>query len=458
MENALHHWRPFMNLIVIAIDTLRADFLSCYGHRHLTSPHIDKLAADGVIFRETYSPHIPTHPGFTTLFTGVDVFRHQVVCQGGGKELAEDIPTLAQILKEQGYYTSSVDNLGRWFGRGFDTVRSFSWEQKPPQPFLKAEAVNKVALQSLEECAAQDKPFFLFTHFWDPHTPYVPPKPFDRMFYSGNETDPNNKSMEKVFAFEPFSDYFRTWMGHVTDIKYAVNLYEGEIAYVDAVMASFFKRIQDLGLWDDSLICIVSDHGEELDEHGLWFDHHGLYDTNLRIANIMRCPKRLPRGRMVNGFVRMMDIAPTILDVLGFGQIPKEKGMTGYSALPLLDRPVNDNSGLLSGIYLTEDTWMRKRGWRTREWKLILSLEPDCHGLPPVELYHLPSDPGEYHNLAQERPDVVAALREEIFAHRSRRMAATGLPDPIDEQGITLRRVGSLAVAVPANQKLAEKK
>ncbi|MGH2460994.1 MAG: sulfatase-like hydrolase/transferase, partial [Chloroflexota bacterium] len=128
-----------MNVLLIAIDTLRADHLGCYGYRRLTSPTIDRLASEGVRFARCFSPHIPTHPGFTTLHTGVDAMRHQIVSHAGKIELDPAIPTLAEILRERGYFTATVDNLGRWLARGFDAVLPYRWATNPAVAWRKAE-------------------------------------------------------------------------------------------------------------------------------------------------------------------------------------------------------------------------------------------------------------------------------------------------------------------------------
>lgn len=438
-----------MNVLLIAIDTLRADHLGCYGYPRLTSPRIDRLASEGVRFASCFSPHIPTHPGFTTLHTGVDAMRHQIVSQGGEVELDPGIPMLAEILRDRGYFTVSVDNLGRWFTRGFEAVLPYRWPTDPNLAWRKAEAVNAQALTALDLAAGQSRPWFLFTHYWDPHTPYLPPPPFDRMFYPGDPFHPANHSMEPVFAFEPFREYFQQWMGGVTDSAFPVAQYDAEIAYVDTAIEHLLGRLAALRLEEETLVVLLADHGEVLDDHEGYFDHHGLYDANVRVPLILQLPGKLPVGRTVDSFVQLFDVAPTILELIGAGDAPAKRGMTGRSALPL----VEGASGVET-LFLTECTWMRKRGLRTGEWKLIRALEPDFHNLPPVQLFDLAADPTEQRNLAGERPEVVEELTARLDQWVARRLSETGQPDPLVEQGITLRRIGKMKTAVPADQKL----
>ena len=260
------------NVILVSLDTTRADHLSCYGHFRCTSPHIDRVAAEGVVFTDHFSPHIPTYPGHTTLMTGKDIYAHQVTSQSGTPEPTPGVKMLAELLQEQGYYTAAADNLGRWFARGFDRIETYSWDYSQKHSLRKGEAVMEASLKALNAAAAQDKPFFLFLHFWDPHTPYLPPPPFSRMFYQGNEFDPDNPSMDALWEFEPFRQYFAEWMPGVTDIEFPKAQYDAEIAYMDACFAHILTRLDALALTADTLVVLTADHGEELDEHGHWFD------------------------------------------------------------------------------------------------------------------------------------------------------------------------------------------
>lgn len=441
-----------MNVILLSIDTLRADHLSNYGYQRLTSPHLDRIAREGTVLTEFYSPHIPTHPSFTTLHTGRDAVSHQVVGHAGKVEPSENIRFLAEILSEQGYNTAAVDNLGKWFTRGFGQVETYRWPVDKTQPWRKAEVVNERAIETLDGLAAGDAPFFLFLHYWDPHTPYLPPPPFDRMFYSGDERTPAARSMEPVFAFAPFAEYFQAWMPSVTDIQFPIAQYDAEIAYLDSVLARLFTRIDELGLTENTLLVINADHGEILDEHVGYFDHHGLYEGNVHVPLILRRPGTIPSGQRLGGFIRQQDVAPTILDALGLGALAGANQMDGTSFyLQVLE---GLHAGTCDELYLTENTWMRKRAVRTRRWKLIVALEPDFHDLPPVELYDLLNDPDEQVNLAEIRPDVVADLRARLDAWMARRMKESGNPDPQSYQEITLRQIGEMKTAVPADEKL----
>ncbi len=441
-----------MNIILISVDTLRADRLSCYGHWRPTSPHTDRLAAGGALFEQFYSPHIPTFPGHTTMMTGRDVYAHQITGQSGTPELSEEIPLLAEILSLHGYFTAAADNLGRWFQRGFEMYEGYVWDTTDARAWRKGEAVMKAALKVIAAAAGQDRPFFLFLHFWDPHTPYLPPAPFTRMFYEGDERDPSNRSMDAVWAFENFKWYFHEWMPGVTDIEFPKAQYDAEVAYADACLAHVFTRLEELRLAEDTLVVYTADHGEELDEHGCWFDHHGLYEPNVRIPLILRLPGRIPAGVRIPGFAQMPDLVPTILDFADL--LDPALMLDGRSLRSQIE---NRKSKIENPfLHLTENTWMKKRGLRTPKWKLIVALEPDLHGFPMVELYDMRSDPGETANLAEVRPDVTNELRSLLEEHVLRRTAATGHADPLPLQPIPLQRIGKMETAVPRDEELLQ--
>ena len=452
------------NIILFSLDTLRASSLSCYGNTNLTTPHLDALTSDATLFESCISPHIPTHPAHTTMFTGKDVLTHEIITQGGRLNLSENIKTIPELLSKAGYFTVAADNLGRWFQRGFpeNQYRGYQWETRYRNA-RKAEAVNQTAIEVLELAQSQDKPWFAFLHYWDPHTPYLPPLPFERMFYSGDECDPNNRSMDAVYACEPFTDYFRQWMCKPdpddpeniskkrlwTDRRYVNSLYDASIAYMDASLSQLFQYLRDCGLMEETLLIITADHGEELDEHKLWYDHHGLYQTNCHIPLILHCPAVIPKEQRLDGLVSLKDIAPTVLDYAGQHALAERENMEGTSLRTLVEDGKNDGSS--DAIYLTECGWMRKRGWQTKKWKLIVETggTPDVYNTPDVELYDLEEDPDEIYNLAEEADDIVAQLKNDMDDFLKRRLAETGLPDPTVEQEITMRRIGDKSKAVP---------
>jgi len=426
-----------MNVLWILVDCLRPDRLGCYGYARATSPHVDRLAAQSARFTQCISPHIPTHPAHTTLFSGRDVFAHQIVSQGAPQELDPAVRLLPALLRERGYFTGAVDNIGRWIEPAFERYVPYPrWDHDGSHPWRNGEEVTTRAVSLLNEASADGRPFFLFFHYWDPHTPYLPPAPFHRQYFEGDARDPAKRSMDAVWRSPWFANYFQEWMAGVTDIDYVTAQYDASVAYGDACLAHLFQRLTELGRWEDTLVVLCADHGEELDEHGCWFDHHGLYETNVRVPLLLRFPGGRGAGRTVPDLVSALDVAPTLLAATGHGGVAAALGMPGRDLTPLL---TGGTVAALDAVYLTECTWMRKRAWRTPRWKLIRALEPDIYGFPPVELYDLLADPQERTNLATARPEVAQELGAAMDAWIERRLGETGLPDPSVAQAGALR-------------------
>ncbi|MCB0070418.1 MAG: sulfatase [Caldilineaceae bacterium] len=420
------------NIILMGIDSLRRDHMSCYGYDRLTTPHIDRFAQSATLFEQTFSAYIPTTSAYASMLTGMDVFSTQVVALRHKGQLRAEVPTLAEILREEGYNTTCVGFSGNPSSRGFDEYLTFpgwgSWnEGRSP----KAQNLNDVAIPELQRLARKRDPFFLFLRHMDPHAPYLPPAPFERMFYHGNETDPKNTSMEPVMAFKPFRDFFASWMPPgITDKDYIIAQYDGAVAYMDACIQTIFNALEARGILDETIVVINGDHGETLYDHECWFDHHGMYDNVLHVPLIIRYPGKMSAGKRVRGFNQHKDLVPTLLELAELQH--DDLTFDGRSLMPMVR---GEEASHESEFYITECTWMRKHGWRTPQWKLMIALEPDFHFKPEVELYNLIEDPEENNNLAEQQPAVVAMLRDRMNAWITKRESETGKPNPMYHQG-----------------------
>ena len=420
------------NIVLLGVDSLLATHMSCYGYHHLTTPHIDRFAEGATLFEKTYSPHIPTTSAYASMLTGLDTFSTQVVALRHQGPLREEVKTLAEILRDEGYDTTCVGFSGP-SARGFDTYLEYSgWGPDESGRSPKAENLNKTTLPELNRLIDQrdEKPFFLFLRHMDPHSPYLPPAPYERMFYHGDECDPSNTSMEPVMAFKPFCDYFASWMPPgITDKDYVIAQYDGALAYMDACIQTLFNALEARGVLDETIVVLNGDHGETLYDHECWFDHHGIYDVTLHVPLIIRYPGRVPAGKRVDGYNQHKDLVPTLLEL---ADIETDIAFDGKSLTPLMNGEITSYD---SEFYITECTWMRKHGWRTPEWKLIVALEPDFHFKPPVELYNLIQDPDENNNLVDVHPDIVNVLETRMKSWILQREQETGLTNPIMTQG-----------------------
>ena len=419
------------NIVFFGIDSLLADHMSCYGYGRHTTPHIDRFAEGGTLFEKTYSAHIPTTSAYASMLTGLDAFGTQVVALRHKGGLREDIQTLPEILGGAGYNTTCVGFTGNPSSRGFDTYLDYSaWGSWNSGRSPKAQALNEVAIPELDRLAKQRKPFFLFLRHMDPHAPYLPPEPYERMFYHGNECDPKHTSMEPVMAFKPFCDFFASWMPPgIRDKEYVIAQYDGAVAYMDACIRSVFNALEAHGIMDETLVILNGDHGETLYDHDCWFDHHGIYDVTLHVPLIIRYPGKVPSNKRVSGFNQHKDLVPTIMEL---ADIETDINFDGRSLMPLVRGEIPTYE---SEFYITECTWMRKHGWRTPQWKLIVALEPDFHFKPKVELYNLFEDPDENKNLAEEQPEIVTLLKKRMRTWIKKRETETGKRNPMLSQG-----------------------
>ncbi len=417
-----------MKFLMIAVDSLRADRLGCYGYARPTTPFIDTFAGHSAVFENCYAPSIPTQPSFTTMFTGQWPTSHGIVAHRGRWSLGGNAPFLPEFLQRAGYATAAVDNLAvhhkPWFSRGFDVCLNPRESGTYPDCFR----FNELAIEWLK--ARGREPFFLFVHYWDPHTPYMPPRRYRDLFYSGDPTVENRGSLDGFYR-RPLRKWWTSgWLGQmasewpdaagaqITDIEFVRSQYDAEVRCVDDGIQELLGVLDELGIAEETAVFIFGDHGEELGEHGIYFDHHGLYESDIHVPLIVRWPGVDFNGTRVRSLVQHTDLAPTVLEGAG---LPVPHKMDGRSMLR------------------QECTWMAK--WAVGEggWKLIVAREPDFYGNPMRELYDLNGDPGERHNLAREMPEITREMGEMLASELSRRLARGGrTEDPVVAHGITL--------------------
>jgi len=360
-----------VKVILLVIDTLRADHLGCYGYHHDTSPTIDHLAEEGVLFENAYPTDVPTQPSFTSMFTGLRGVHTGIVSHSETERLSERIPCFPEILLQQ----------------------------------VDAEEINAMALPWIKDNA--DKDFFIFIHYWDPHGLYLPPERYRRLFYEGDECDPENKSLN-VLKSQPVWPFTK---GHldalkkgITDIEYVVAQYDGEIRYADDNVKELLLLLDELGITEETAVILTSDHGESLGEHHFYFDHHEVYETTVHVPLIMRYPPDIPKGTKVNGLVQStICLAPTILNLFGI-ECPSD--LEGRDLVQI----ANGEQETWNEIYVNQGLWTAKRAIRTERWKLIKTLDPAFWETPETELYDMKSDPDETRNLADEMPDVMLSM------------------------------------------------
>ncbi len=377
------------NVILISVDTLRADYVGCYGGKKARTPHIDSLAADGVYFETAVSEVPLTLPAHCSLLTGtypVTTGVHDNL----GYTLADRHLTLAEILRKRGYSTGAFVGAfvlhSKWgLDQGFDTyddeMKSRPASTGDPIPGLadspverRGEEVGRSALRWIGKQG--NRSFFCWIHLFDPHDPYEPPEPFLS--------------------------------------RYPKDPYAGEVAYADMVVGRILDTLRELQIYERSLIVLVGDHGEGLGEHRELTHGFFLYDSTLLIPLILKLPgtdrfsDRLPS---VGGISQLVDVVPTILQVLGIDR-PQQVQGTSLLAAILGKGTLENRTAYSETYYPNEFGWSELRAWRTEQHKYILAPRP--------ELYDLLKDPPETHNLVEESSVLASRMKAELLTFEAK--------------------------------------
>jgi arylsulfatase A-like enzyme len=392
-----------INLIIIGVDTLRPDHLGCYGYYRATSPHIDQLAANGVLFENVISQSPWTLPSFATVFTSLYPSQHGAISLK--TRLRTTVPTLATILKENGYATAALINSAV-MEPDFGVDRGFDYYDVVPRGERLADEITDLALHWIDRNL--DDRFFLFIHYFDVHDPYAPPPPYDTLFdpdYSG--VAGNALTRKRIGTLR--ADNFRA-LKYLTpaDWNHIRALYDGEISFTDQAIRVLLDGIAERGLTERTLIVLLGDHGEEFYEHEGFGHGHTLYDEVLRVPLIFSLPGTLVEAHRYKPQVRLLDVLPTILDVLGFENPSHLEGTSLKSVLFGKGAPAEPGNRLLpSTVAYSEALYYgpEKKGLTAAPWKLIY----DLHTRKSV-LINLEDDPGELRNVADIQRDILGKL------------------------------------------------
>lgn len=411
------HARP--NVLVIAVDTLRADRLGCYGGTRGLTPNIDRLATRGVVFEHAFS-HAPwTLPSFASLFSSLYPQQHGAGgnIRTGFRPLVPDVETLTERLQQAGYATHAivnVDFLAPELGvvQGFDTVDArFSDDNRTQRD---ARETTAQALRWLD--AAPRKPFFLFVHYFDPHAVYEPPQPFRSRLaepQDASSASPGFGTRDQVVAHRAG----KLPLGEDV-LRRARGLYDGEVAFTDAQVGVLLDGLSERGLDERTLIVFTSDHGEEFGEHGSWEHGHSHYDELLHVPLIIARPGRVSPARFAHTAAHV-DVAPTICAQVGLAPGAAFRGTDllaerRNAAAPLHVAHGNFWGGATSSL-------------RTGDLQLIARTEAD--GRQQIELYRWRADPRERVDLAAKSAESAVELAR-MLADLERELGASGFRTP----------------------------
>lgn len=435
---------PPANVVLITIDALRADFVSYAGHANPTSPRLDAFARDGVAFTHAVTSFPGTAPSMPSLMTGlhptfdgIDTWsrstRHgfndfESPAERERPGLSDNVKMLAEILSDAGYQTLGFHtnpNLSKTanFHQGFSEYFQFETYLKkiraershplvgnyPPAPVVVNRVLNRLG-------RGFERPVFLWIHFMEPHSPYLPPEKFARLF---GRTDTGFTDMQineslynllytqqgSLTAAEAYPSLQARGLDRTAFVDHLLGLYEGEIRYLDVNLGRLFDGMKDLSLWENTLVMVTADHGEEFLDHGHVAHHEftGLAEELIRIPLVLKPPDGKPRGMRIDDLVRMVDFAPTILDYADL--VSEAAHMEGRSLRPLIE---GSQLPPLPAFYNTIEYDIV----RDERWKYRLEKDGSGTGHGSEMLFDIIIDPMEENDVADLHPEIVEKMRE----------------------------------------------
>lgn len=425
------------NIILVTIDTLSAERVGAYGHERIRTPNLDAIALAGVRFDRAIVQQPNTNASHASIFTGTYPHTHGIRSHMVDS-LSPTQPTMASLLGASGYVTAgfyswvSLDAAFSGLDKGFDEYHSLvvnrpvlledsrlsylaaafrrlatylavfgsaedllhMGEEVEERLEGRADLTTKAALEWLGR--EPGEPFFLWVHYFDPHYPYAPPPPYDRLYDPGYDGpfDGGWETIHWIREGKPLAE---------RDVEHIRALYDGEVSFVDEQLGRLLADLDRRGLSDRSVLVVTADHGESLGEKG-WFHPGTLFDAEIRVPLLIRCPGLPSVRKVIDAPVQSIDILPTVLELAG---VPAPGDIEGRSLVPLM-RGQEDGDGRLA---FSELPGGQEVAVVSREWKLIVDQSSGEQAL-----YHLAGDPREEANLADERPEVVAWLRASLDA------------------------------------------
>jgi arylsulfatase A-like enzyme len=452
------------NVILITIDSLRADHLSCYGYQKRTTPNLDELSKKGFLFTQAFSNGPWTPASFPSILTSSYSLQYPY-----SAHLSPQRIMLSEVLKREGYLTGGVHccpYLSSFYGynRGFETFRDFLFDNYGVQDkineltkghgnfttkigkkikdvfgesssiyrflkvfhsemykimnrdrsenfldivskYAKAETINREVISWLEN--GVNGKFFLWIHYMDVHIPYTPRTEYMNQIGSPLPEEIRIRELnEKLFKYR--GAYNKRVNMSEDELRLMIDLYDAELRHADEAIGSLLEEITRIGLLDNTLVIVTADHGDEFLEHGSVAHSPKLYDELLHVPLIFYAPE-IDKGKIIDDLVSLLDLAPTIVDVLG---IKKPEQWLGESLLPLIKgEQTRIDNGVISEVLAGSK---RKTAYRTKKWKFILDEEKNAY-----ELYDLENDRKEKNNVAEENPDIVNYLSLKINEHIS---------------------------------------
>ncbi|MDY6966233.1 MAG: sulfatase [Halobacteriota archaeon] len=435
------------NIVFVVIDNLRSRNLGCYGYKRDTSPFIDSLAREGVLFENARTTINSTDPSLTSIFSGFYPLTHGIsVHKDVPKKMIDElnkkkIKLLPEILKEYGMRTIGIDWLGRWHRRGYDEYMGISPEvehnilngiqqdmikksyeialnhgDRIPIKLLRfvgrntgitlklkgqenAEFITDRAIEMIEKYKGE--PFFLFLHYWDTHAPFYSPERFNDLFTTtDHQYCSQDRLIERLKEVDGYHRaYIALWTNKFETIGEVIDAYDSAIRYIDENLERLITYLKDEEVFDETLIVITADHGTLLSEDLPYFTHTTVYEPTARVPLIMSGPN-IPGDFRYHRLVNHTDIVPTILDILDI------KSKTSFDGSPLF-RKRRETEDELRSLHIMQDSGSSSFSLVAGRYKLILS-----DGHEADELYDLESDPDEKNNILLSNYKLASILQD----------------------------------------------
>lgn len=426
---------PPISIVLITVDTLRTDHVGAYGGSTST-PAMDRLAREGLLFENAFSPMPETRPAHATLFSSRYPRQHGVV--SNALTLPPDVPLITETLRDAGYQTAAFVSTQHVL-TSFGLDRGFSVRNEPDTLYRHAHETVPKSLSWLEEQAASVAPFFLWLHVFDPHIPYEPPTAYDR-------DDEATKRRWPSITWPLLIDVAARNDGDVPAavLERARSLYASEVEHVDQQLETLLATLDRLGRTDDTLVVLTADHGECF-SNGIYFEHSScLYEDSIAVPLVFRLPGTIPAGERRRDVVELSDVAATVLTLAGLEQ-PSDFGgrslleseltnqQAAYLQYPLYQaREARDRLDLLTKLPSVAGQPTRAivadrelLGLRTEQWKYLWTERGE-------ELYRLSDDPEELDNLIDREPEVAARLRRQLRQWRDENPMRVLAPETLD--------------------------
>jgi arylsulfatase A-like enzyme len=390
------------SVVLVTLDTTRADSLSCLGGRPGNTPNLDALAARSALFTRAYSDSNVTNPSHVSIMSGLRAMDHGVLNQM--TPVPEAVQTLSQAFQRAGYATGgfvSSRHVGRDLGwRGYDEIPKLGNERT-------AAETTDLALRWL---AGVDGPFFLWVHYWEPHMLYEPPAELAARYYPGDRTAGSGPLLKALpfFSLLP-RDGVLQWLGDARDPAWAPAMYAAEVNHTDGAVGRLLDAVAAKA-GDRTAIVVTADHGESLGEHGIYYAHTGLYDAQLHVPLIVHWPGA--KAVRSDALVSALDIAPTVTELTGVSLT--SGALPGVSLAPTVRGEVDPKLAAPREL-IHQNAHNLAVAVRDGGWKLIWPMGSDhplLSGKP--ELFDLARDPGELEDRAAAEPERVAALRKHV--------------------------------------------